>query len=59
MALDKLVDSAKLDGALKATADAIRAKTGESDPILWDEDTGFADAIDAMLLQTGTQTQAE
>lgn len=46
MAYDKVVDSAKLDGAMSATADAIRGKTGGSDSIAWDEDTGFADAVD-------------
>ena len=45
MAYDKVVDSAKLDGAMAATADAIRGKTGGADSIAWDEDTGFADAV--------------
>jgi len=45
MAYDKVVDSAKLDGAISATADAIRSKTGKSDAIPWDDDTGFADAV--------------
>lgn len=45
MALDKVIDSAKLDGALTATADAIRAKTGGTSKIIWNETTGFSDAI--------------
>lgn len=42
MALDKLVDSSQLNGALSSTADAIRAKTGGADNLTWDMDTGFA-----------------
>ena len=45
MAFDKLVDSAQLDGALTATAGAIRAKTGGVSKIAWNETTGFSDAI--------------
>ncbi len=45
MAYDKLVDSAKLDGALKSTADAIRAKTGGTDNIPWSETEGFKSAV--------------
>ena len=45
MAYDRVVDSAKLNGALTATADAIREKTGGSDLISWDEIKGFADAV--------------
>lgn len=48
MALDKLVDSARLDGALSATADAIRNVKDSTDPIEWDADTGFADALDGI-----------
>lgn len=55
MALDKLVDSIQLDGALGATADAIRAKTGSEDPLTWDMDTGFDVAIeDIVTLNEGT-----
>lgn len=46
MAFDKVVDSAKLDSAMTATADAIRGKTGSTDSIEWDELTGFASSID-------------
>lgn len=45
MAYDKIVDSAKLDGAMAATADAIRGKTGKTADIPWDESTGFASEI--------------
>lgn len=45
MALDKLVDSAQLDGALTATANAIRVKTGDSGTIAWNSSTGFANAV--------------
>ena len=45
MAYDKVVDSAKLDAAMSATADAIRGKTGSVDSIVWDESTGFANAV--------------
>lgn len=50
MALDKLVDSTKLDAALEATADAIREKTGDTDDIAFDlaTETGFADAVEAI-----------
>lgn len=45
MAYDKVIDSAQLDGALTATADAIRSVKDSTDPIEWDADTGFADAL--------------
>lgn len=47
MAVDKLVDSTKLDAALEATADAIREKTGDTDDIAFDlaTETGFAEAV--------------
>lgn len=48
MAYDKIIDSAKLDAAMGATADAIRAKTGKADSIPWDESTGFADELNAI-----------
>lgn len=53
MAYDKVVDSARLDGALTATADAIRDKTGGVDNIQWDADTGFAAAVDAITTGGG------
>lgn len=45
MALDRVVDSAVLDGALSATANAIREKTGSTERIAWDEAKGFSDVI--------------
>lgn len=45
MAYDKLVDSAQLDAGMTATADAIRGKTGGTDPIEWDVATGFKSAV--------------
>lgn len=48
MALDKLVDSTRLDGALTATANAILSKTGSTTPLAWDMDDGFKDAIEAI-----------
>ena len=50
MAIDKAVDSAKLNACLDAEADAIRAKTGGSADIPFDyaNNKGFADAIAAI-----------
>ena len=48
MAYDKLIDSAQLNGALTATADAIRAKTEMEDLVLWDMNTGFSSTIQNM-----------
>lgn len=45
MAVDKLVDSAQLNAALAATADAIRAKTGSSVSLPWNLSTGFQTAV--------------
>lgn len=52
MALDKVIDSALLDAGMKATADAIREKTGGAKPIQWTQSRGFADEIDG--ISTGT-----
>lgn len=38
---------------LKATADAIREKTGSSGLIEWKDETGFADAIDEISVGSG------
>lgn len=46
MALDKVIDSAKLDATLTETANAIRGKTGGTEPISFDEDTGFKSAVE-------------
>nr|DAT86715.1 MAG TPA: leucine-rich repeat protein [Caudoviricetes sp.] len=51
MAIDKAIDSGKLNGAMTSTADAIRAKTGDSASIPWDEDKGFADAVTAITVK--------
>lgn len=48
MAYDKVIDSAALEAALKASADAIRGKTGGSGSIPWDAVKGFAEAIAAI-----------
>lgn len=45
MAYDKVIDSVKFEAALTSTADAIRAKTGNTAPIPWNQKTGFANAI--------------
>lgn len=45
MAYDKVIDSAKLEAAITATADAIRAKTGSAEKIPWDESQGMAGAV--------------
>ena len=50
MAFDKLVDSVKLDGAITATANAIREKAETTEKIAWNPDTGFADAISAITV---------
>lgn len=59
MAFDKLVDSAKLDAALTATADAIRAKTGSTEPIPWDAETGFKTTVESMEVGGGGGTEWE
>lgn len=41
----KLVDANELDEAIRATADAIRGKTGDSAKIAWDRSRGLAGAI--------------
>ena len=50
MAVDKLVDSSKLDACCLAEANAIRAKTGDSSSLTydWANSKGFADAIAAI-----------
>lgn len=54
MSYDKLVDSAQLDGALTATADAIRTKTSGTAPIAWDADDGFAAAVEGIEVTAPT-----
>jgi len=48
MAIDMLVDSEQLDGAIKATAEKIREKSGDTGKIPWDMGTGFANAVEAI-----------
>ena len=59
MAHDKLIDSAKLDGAMTATADAIRGKTGKTADIPWNESTGFASEIASIPTETEPNLQAK
>ena len=49
MAFDKVVDSAVLDAGMKSVADAIRAKTGNTDLLAWPD--GFKAAVEG--IQTG------
>lgn len=51
MAYDKIIDSARLDGALTATANKIRSGTGVSGKIVFDPDTGFTGSIPAGVEQ--------
>lgn len=48
MAYDAFVDSVKLNAALRATASAIRSKTGSSGSIAFNMSTGFASAISSI-----------
>lgn len=51
MVYDKVVNSVQLDGAMTATANAIRKKNGSTTPITWEPTSGFESAIDK--LETG------
>lgn len=65
MALDKVVDSAALDAGMALVADAIRAKSGTTEPLMWPD--GFKAAVEgitggiagAVLLESGEFTLAE
>lgn len=48
MATYKPVDVDQLDAAMAATANSIRAKSGGADPIVWDLDNGFQDAVEGI-----------
>ena len=48
MAYDKVIDSVQLETAMKATADAIRAKTRDSAKIEWKSSNGFAEAVSSI-----------
>ena len=52
MALDKVVDSAVLDAGMTSVANAIRAKTGNADMLVWPD--GFKAAIEAISGGGGT-----
>lgn len=56
MATYKPVDVDQLDAAMAATANSIRGKTGGTDPIVWDLDTGFESAVKAIPTPTGGDT---
>ena len=56
MSFDKLIDSAKFDAAMTASADAIRAKTGGTAKIPWDETTGLANAISGITFKTQSKS---
>mgnify|MGYP004642217389 CR=1 FL=1 len=51
MSFDKAIDSGKLNTAMTSTANAIRAKTGDSAAIPWNESKGFADAIASIMVK--------
>lgn len=48
MAFDTVVDSTKLFAGMTATANAIRKKTGSTDPIEWDASNGFKSAVEGI-----------
>ena len=48
MAYDKVIDSAQLEAAITASANAIREKTGDTALIQWLAEKGFAEAIAAI-----------
>lgn len=56
MSYDKIVDSAKLDAAMSASANAIRSKTGGTAKIAWDESNGFSSAISQIKGKRQTKT---
>lgn len=55
MAIDKAIDSTKLDNSLEYTANRIRLKTGGSSDIHFDfaNEKGFGDAVDAIPSGSG------
>lgn len=48
MAFDTVIDKAQLEAAMRATADAIREKTGDTANCTWDPSQGFAGLIAAI-----------
>jgi hypothetical protein len=59
MAFDTVIDKTKLESALTASANAIREKTGSTEPIAWLPDKGFAEAIGAIETGGGGSTEEE
>lgn len=55
MAFDKVVDSVKLEKGMTATANAIRAKTGRTSPIAWEDETGFKTAVEVISSGGGVE----
>lgn len=55
MAYDKVIDSTKLEAGMTATANAIRAKTGSTSPIAWDDETGFKTAVEVISSGDGAE----
>lgn len=51
MAFDTVVDRTKLEASITATAGAIRSKTGNTDKLNWDTNTGFANAIAGLSVE--------
>ena len=52
MAFDKIVDSAVLDAGMTTVADAIRTKTGTTDPLVWPD--GFKAAVEGIQIGGGS-----
>lgn len=55
MGYDAVVDSARLNGALTATAEAIRSKTDSAEPVPFDMDKGFKAAVESIELGGDTE----
>lgn len=55
MGYDAIVDSTRLNGALTATAEAIRSKTDSTEPITFDMDEGFKTAVNGIELGGDTE----
>lgn len=59
MAFDTVVDGVKLNGAMTATANAIRDKSGSAEQLVWDQTTGFKAAVDALQLSPSVSSPPE
>ena len=59
MAFDTVVDAQQLDGAMTATANAIRKKSGSEEQIIWDQNTGFKAAVDALQMSPAIASPPE